>query len=116
VQDAAPQMFPAGSHEVLSALSLASIAAAYLIFQWARRSGAMEWLKAILLAAAFIFWAANQFWPNSPQAGLFNDIAIGLFVLDVFLAMTGWPAVKGSSFGECRVNSASHCGKGCSCE
>ena len=91
IQDAAPQLFPARSHEVLSAFSLAAIAVAYLIFQLARRNTASEWLKAILLAAAFLFWAANQFWPSLPQAGLFNDIAIALFVLDVFLAISGWP-------------------------
>jgi hypothetical protein len=51
----------------------------------------MDFAKSVLLAAAFLFWAANQFWPNLPQATLFNDIAIGLFVLDLFLVMTGWP-------------------------
>ena len=33
-------------------------------------------LKAVLLAIAFLFWAANQLWPNSPQATIYNDIAI----------------------------------------
>src|ERR1700733_6766470 len=80
VQDAAPQLFPAGSHEILSALSLAAIAVAYVIYQLSRRNAFLEMVKAILLAAAFLFWAANQFWPNLPQAGVFNDIAIGLFV------------------------------------
>ena len=51
----------------------------------------MEWLKAILLAIAFLFWAANQVWWNPHQAIIFNDIAIALFVLDVFLVMIGWP-------------------------
>ncbi len=45
-----------------------------------------------MLAVAFLFWAANQLWPNLPQATLFNDVAIALFVLDVFLVMVGWPA------------------------
>ena len=40
-----------------------------------------------MLAAAFLFWAANQLWPDSSRAMLFNDIAIGLFILDVFLVM-----------------------------
>lgn len=103
-EDAAPQLFPAGSHAVLAAFSLAAIAVAYLIFQCARREvtiGPGGMVKAALLAAAFLFWAANQFCPNLPQAGLFNDIAIGLFVLDVFLAMAGWPAEAGDGvFGE----------------
>jgi hypothetical protein len=34
-------------------------------------------------------------------ATLFNDIAIGLFVLDVFLVMIGWPATSpDESFAE----------------
>ncbi len=57
----------------------------------------MELAKAILLAAAFLFWAANQFWPNLPQATLFNDIAIGLFVFDVFLVIAGWPPALAES-------------------
>ena len=52
----------------------------------------MELVKAIMLAVAFLFWAANQFWPNLPQATLFNDIAIALFVLDVFLVIVGLAA------------------------
>jgi len=61
----------------------------------------MEFAKAIMLAAAFLFWAANQLWPALPQATLFNDIAIALFVLDVFLVMVGWPAASpDESFAE----------------
>jgi hypothetical protein len=101
VQDAAPRIFPMGSHEFLAAFSLAMIAVAYLVFQVAHRAAAAELAKAILLAAAFLFWAANQYWPNLPQASLFNDIAIGLFVLDVFLVIAGWPrAAKDSVFAE----------------
>ena len=58
-------------------------------------------MKAILLAAAFLFWAANQLWPESRRAVLWNDVAIGLFVLDVFLVMVGWPAASADeSFAE----------------
>ncbi len=61
----------------------------------------MEWVKAILLAVAFLFWAANQVWRNPHQAMIFNDIAIALFVLDVFLVMIGWPAASpDESFAE----------------
>ncbi len=90
--EAFPSLFPAHSHETLGAFSLVMIALAYLVYQWERRAAPPEAVKAILLAAAFLFWAANQFWPNLPHAGLFNDIAIGLFVLDVFLVIAGWPA------------------------
>ena len=43
--------------------------------------------RAIVLAAAFLFWAANQFWPDSLQATLFNDLAVALFVIDAWLTM-----------------------------
>jgi hypothetical protein len=48
--------------------------------------------KAALLAAAFGAWSANQLWPTIPQATALNDLAIALFVLDVFLVILGWPA------------------------
>jgi hypothetical protein len=77
------------------------IALAYLVYQIAHRPPRMEMVKAILLAVAFLFWAANQLWPGLPQATLFNDIAIGLFVLDVFLVIVGWPATSpDESFAE----------------
>jgi hypothetical protein len=101
VWDAFPSVFPAGSHDALGAASLALIAVAYLVYQFERRPAAAEFFKAIMLAAAFLFWAANQFWPSSPRATLFNDVAIALFVLDVFLVIVGWPAaLPDSSFGE----------------
>lgn len=108
--DAFPRLFPRGSHPVLAASSLALIAVAYLAHQIARRPAPMELLKAVLLAAAFLFWAANQFWPDSPQATLFNDIAIALFVLDVFLVIAGWPrASEDSSFAESRSAGCAEC-------
>jgi hypothetical protein len=101
VQDAAPHLFPPASHDFLAAFSLAMIAIAYLAYQFVRRSAPMELAKAVMLAAAFLFWAANQFWPTLPAATWFNDIAIGLFVLDVFLVISGWPpASKDSLFAE----------------
>ena len=114
VQDAVPRLFPAGIHEFLAAFSLAAIAFAYLIHQFARRHALMELAKAILLAAAFLFWAANQFWPRLPQAALFNDIAIGLFVLDVFLAIAGWPlAANDGVFAEGDETGTCRCDCGC---
>jgi hypothetical protein len=101
VWDAFPRLFPARSHDYLASLSLAMIAVAYLVYQIAHRPAWRELMKAILLAVAFLFWAANQLWPASPGATLFNDIAIALFVLDVFLVMIGWPAASpDESFGE----------------
>ena len=99
--DAFPAVFPTGSHDVLGAVSLALIAVAYLVYQFERTPRAAELLKAMMLTAAFLFWAANQYWPNSPRAVLFNDIAIALFVLDVFLVIVDRsPALPDSSCGE----------------
>jgi predicted membrane metal-binding protein len=89
--DAFPGLFPVRSHDFLAAFSLAMIAFAYLVYQLVHRPARMELAKAVMLAAAFLFWAANQLWPDLRQATLFNDIAIALFVLDVFLVMAGWP-------------------------
>src|ERR1039458_7449994 len=83
--DAFPRLFPAGAHDVLAAFPLAMIAVAYIIYQSAHRPVRMEFVKAIMLAVAFLFWSANQLWPDLRQATLFNDLAIALFVLDVFL-------------------------------
>jgi uncharacterized membrane protein len=110
--DVSPRCFPAGSHATLAAFSLALIALAYLVYQIAHRPPAMEFVKAIMLAVAFLFWSANQFWPNLRQATLFNDIAIALFVLDVFLVIIVWPRTSpDSSFGEaCSGPCAPCCG------
>jgi hypothetical protein len=89
--DVRPGIFPAGAHDFLAALPLAMIACACLIYEAIRRPSLSEVVKAILLALAFLFWSANQLWPTLRQATLFNDIAIGLFVFDVFLAMTSRP-------------------------
>jgi peptidoglycan/LPS O-acetylase OafA/YrhL len=102
--DINPKLLPGRAHDILATFSLTTIAIAYLLYQCAHRPVAKEFAKAILLAVAFLFWAANQLWPDSAQATLFNDIAITLFVLDVFLVIVGWP--KGSpdeSFAETRL-------------
>ncbi len=91
VWDLRPMSFPGWSHSTLAALPLALIGVAYLLYQSVRRPGGAEIFKAVLLAAAFLFWAANQFWPETARATLYNDLAIALFVLDVFFVMVGWP-------------------------
>jgi hypothetical protein len=99
--DAFPRLFPARAHGVLAAFPLAMIACAYIGYQSAHRPGRSEFVKAIMLAVAFLFWSANQLWPDLRQATLFNDLAIGLFVFDVFLVMIGWPATSlDESFAE----------------
>jgi hypothetical protein len=101
VWDAFPMYFPARAHDVLASFPLALIALSYLIYQFAHRPPFRELVKAVMLAAAFVLWAANQLWPDLRQATLFNDLAIALFVLDVFLVMIGWPATSpDESFAE----------------
>jgi len=91
VWDFLPRLFPTKAHDFLAALPLAMIACTCLVYEAVRRPSGSELLKAVLLACAFLFWAANQLWPALHQATLFNDIAIALFVFDVFLAMIGRP-------------------------
>jgi hypothetical protein len=89
--DLAAARFPPRSHEVLGALPLALVAAAYLVHAGARRASGHDLVQALLLAAAFLFWAANQYWPDAPHATLWNDIAVVLFVLDVLVTMSRSP-------------------------
>jgi hypothetical protein len=89
--DAFPRRFPARAHDVLGALPLALIGLTYLVHELSRGATRMELVKATLLALAFYFWSANQLWPDLPAATVFNDVAIALFVLDVFLVIVGWP-------------------------
>jgi hypothetical protein len=89
--DASPQAFPARAHGALAAIPLALIATACLVHAIARRAHRLEVAKACLLVAAFLFWAINQGWPEHPLSTLFNDLAVALFVIDVFLAIFGWP-------------------------
>ena len=89
--DACPARFPARSHDYLSTFALTLTAVALLLYRAVKWSGPLDFGKTLLLAAAFLFWAANQFWPDSPRATLFNDIAIGLFVLDVFFLIAARP-------------------------
>jgi hypothetical protein len=105
--DIKPDAFSAKAHDALGAFPLAMIAIAYLLYQIMRGPTALEFVKALILAVAFLFWAANQFWPDRPEATLFNDIAIALFVVDVFLVMVGWPATSSDeSFAETQVDEA----------
>jgi hypothetical protein len=73
-------------------------------FQIPWLDGAKEHIVKSMLAVPFLFRAANQLWPDLPQATLFNDIAIALFVLDVFLVIIGWPTTSSDeSFAETYV-------------
>lgn len=87
VWDIHPQLFPPHAHDYLSSFSLGIIAIAWLVWQIGRKGSGFNLLRAVLLAAAFLLWAANQFWPGVPRATLYNDLAVALFVIDVFLSI-----------------------------
>jgi hypothetical protein len=55
VWNAVPQFFPARTHDFVGAFSLAMIAVAYLVYQFARRPPAREFAKVVMPAAAFLF-------------------------------------------------------------
>jgi hypothetical protein len=92
VWDATPAFFPDRMHAPLAAIPLTLIAAASLIYVVARGRPIRDLAKAAIAAAAFLFWAANQLWPDAPKTLLLNDIAITLFVLDGAIALSGWPS------------------------
>ena len=92
VWDAAPGSFPVHAHDPLGAIPLAIVGVACLAYPLSRKARPAEVAKAGVAAAAFFAWAANQYWPDHPKATLMNDVAVALFVLDVVLAVLGWPA------------------------
>ncbi len=97
VWDLFPGLFSAGAHGYLASFPLAMIALAYVLYRTGTRPARAELAKAIMLAVAFLFWAANQLWPDPRQATVFNDIAIALFILDSFLVIVGRPAPRRAS-------------------
>jgi hypothetical protein len=92
VWDASPGVFPGRAHDLLAAAPLALIAVVCLLHALLRRSSLPDLVKSGALAAAFFFWAANQLWPEHRHATLFNDVAVALFVVDVFLTVVGRPS------------------------
>jgi hypothetical protein len=92
IGDASPQLLSARVHDILAALPLVLVAFAYMLLQGIRRARPTDWGKALIVSLAFLFWAANQISADRATATLFNDAAIALFVLDVFLVIIGWPS------------------------
>ena len=75
------------ARRVVSALPLIAIAFACLAFHATWTPEPLDLLKRVLLSAAFLFWAANQLYPTKGWAPVANDVAIGLFVLDLALIL-----------------------------
>jgi hypothetical protein len=89
--DATPNRFPAQAHDWLASLPLGLIAVVWIVHRLSERPSRAGMIKAVLLAVAFFFWAANQLWPDSKRATFWNDVAIALFILDVWLAVRERP-------------------------
>ena len=93
--DVSPGRFPPGAHDVLSALPLALIGVAAVVHRLEHRPTFSELGRTLLLAAAFFCWAANQLWPRLPAATPLNDLAVALFVIDVWWTIAArQPAVS----------------------
>jgi hypothetical protein len=75
------------ARRVVSALPLIAIALACLAFHATWTPEPLDLLKRVLLSTAFLFWAANQLFPTAAWAPVANDLAIGLFVLDLALIL-----------------------------
>ncbi|MDE3074951.1 MAG: hypothetical protein KGJ86_05935, partial [Chloroflexota bacterium] len=95
--DASPNSFPNSAHLVLGTIPLALVALSYLIYQAHARPSRAHLARALILALAFLCWAENQLLGGGRLSTLFNDLAIGLFVFDVFLTMVGWPSEVGET-------------------
>jgi cbb3-type cytochrome oxidase subunit 3 len=89
--DASPRLLANRAHDYVAALSLVLIALAYVVYQAVQRAPPKDWAKTLLLALAFLFWAANQLSSDREAALLFNDVAIAAFVLDVIFVIVGRP-------------------------
>ena len=74
------------AHNVVAAAALILIGAIWIVYRVSGRASKPDMVKAVLLALAFFFWAANQLLTGN-VAVYCNDAAIALFVLDVLLQL-----------------------------
>jgi hypothetical protein len=87
----APARFAARAHDHLAPLPLAFISIAQFLGQLGQRPGRRQVLQAAMLSTGFLLWAATQLWPDAPRALVWNDVAIGLFVVDLYLSVARAP-------------------------
>ena len=71
-------------HTYLRSLVLALAGFGYALFQLYVRPSREILLKRLVLAAAFVLWAAEQLVPPGRLTLLLDDAAIAAFVLDLF--------------------------------
>lgn len=96
--DALPTLFPPHAHNVVAALPLALTAIAYLLYQAVKPPRWPEFGRALALSLAFFLWSVSELLPAIPGATLVNDLAITLFVLDVFVVIIDWPKSRVHEF------------------
>lgn len=72
-------------HAPVSAAPLLLIGAGYLSFQLLAKVGLLDFLKALIVSAAFLLWGVDQLLPTGWIATTLGDIVIVLYVLDL-----GW--------------------------
>jgi hypothetical protein len=82
-----PAAFGADAHDRLAPLPLGLVAASSLLHQLRGAASRIGRLRAVMLSVGFCLWAATQLWPAWPHALRLNDLAIALFVLEIFLGV-----------------------------
>jgi len=113
VWDIRPQLFPSQAHALLGAFPLAMAALTCVAHQAEQSAVLRDWFKTALLAAAFLFWAANQCLSDARAAIFCNDVAIALFILDLVLVIAFRPATP--SKNEIAQTAIVMQGRGCCC-
>lgn len=73
-----------GMHGYLSSFPLALAGIGYALLQIQLKPPVRTLLKRLLLAAAFVLWAADQLLPSGRTAVFLGDIVIAAYVADLF--------------------------------
>ena len=78
---------PAQTHAYISSLPLALAGLGYTLLQFRVKPSPRLLLKRLLLAAAFLLWAAVQLLPAGRLSVFLGDAVIAAYVLDLFWMM-----------------------------
>jgi hypothetical protein len=84
---AANQFVPANVHPYLGSFPLALAGIGYSLLQIHLRPPRATLWKRLVLAAAFLLWAAVQFVPPGPLNVFLGDVVIAAYVVDLLLMM-----------------------------
>jgi len=74
----------AEAHAWLTSVPLALVGLAYAVLQIRLKPDRRTLLKRLLLSAAFVLWAVDQFLPSGKLAMLVGDVVVSAYVLDLF--------------------------------